>query len=441
MHFELARAVGDLPAQEKLPALVALARVKDAPWIARALSASAADVAGPFVTRLADDKSSWLTDPSVEQVEALDYLGERWAGSPDLADAEACLDFLAGHPDEQDRVGQLAILAGAARAWQRATAGIAGGSAARDASRDPRLARLIEAAAQHALGEEIPAELRSLAVRVVGDIGTAEQVAQLLPLATGSTGGPAVDAAIVAICRRGAAALVRDLIDGWASYTPARRRLIASSALASTVASREFVDAMARGVVRTAEIDPSVRTAFEKSRDAAIAAQAVELFAKAAPAPRHEVLARYQPALELSGSREHGAKLFKEHCATCHTILGFGRQVGPDISGVAGRPKETLLGDILDPSRQVAPDFLNYSLFMRDGRVLAGLLVSDTGEAVTLRRGEGADDVVLRADIEELQASGKSLMPEGLEQRLSPQDMADVLSFLKLPERRLLEQK
>ena len=44
------------------------------------------------------------------------------------------------------------------------------------------------------------------------------------------------------------------------------------------------------------------------------------------------------------------------------------------------------------------------------------------------------------ADIEELQASGKSLMPEGLEQRLSVQDVADVLSFLTLPERRLLEQ-
>ncbi len=114
--------------------------------------------------------------------------------------------------------------------------------------------------------------------------------------------------------------------------------------------------------------------------------------------------------------------------------------MGPDLSGVAGRPKETLLGDMLDPSRQVAPDFLSYSLVTRDGRALAGILVSDTGEAVTLRRGEGADDVVLRADIEELQASGKSLMPEGLEQRLSLQDVADVLAFLTLPERRLLEQ-
>jgi putative membrane-bound dehydrogenase-like protein len=429
--FELARVAGDLPADEKLSALVALARVQDAPWIARALSASAADVAGPLLTQLAADKSSWLSDPSVEQLETLEYLGERWAGSSQQPDTTGCIELLTSTSVDQTLPGRLAILAGAAREWHHAGA---------DAIRDPRLVPAIEAAIKLAFQEQARVDLRSLAVRVVGELGTTEQVARLLPLAMGSATNPAADGAVAAICRRGDATIVRRLIDGWASYTPARRRLISSSALESMVAAREFIDAVAREVVRPAEIDPAVRTAFEKSPDKASATQAAELFAKAAPAPRDEVLDRYRPALELPGGREHGAKLFKEHCATCHTILGFGRQVGPDISGVAGRPKETLLGDILDPSRQVAPDFLSYSLVTRDGRALAGILVSDTAEAVTLRRGEGADDVVLRADIEELQASGKSLMPEGLEQRLSPQDVADVLSFLTLPERRLLEQ-
>ena len=95
---------------------------------------------------------------------------------------------------------------------------------------------------------------------------------------------------------------------------------------------------------------------------------------------------------------------------------------------------------MLDPSRQVAPDYLSYTVVTNDGRALAGILVSDTAEAITLRRGEGADETILKRDLEELQAAGKSLMPEGLEQRLSPQDVADLLGFLSLPERRLLEQ-
>jgi putative heme-binding domain-containing protein len=74
------------------------------------------------------------------------------------------------------------------------------------------------------------------------------------------------------------------------------------------------------------------------------------------------------------------------------------------------------------------------------GQVLTGLVAAETATAVKLRRAEGAEDTVLRTEIQELRASGKSLMPEGLEQSLSLQDMADLLAFLQrpgdLPERR-----
>ena len=140
---------------------------------------------------------------------------------------------------------------------------------------------------------------------------------------------------------------------------------------------------------------------------------------------------------QTAHARRHA--VFKAHCLTCHVVFGLGRQAGPDLSGIGGRAKENLLSDVLDPSRQVAPDYLSYTLVTRDGRALTGILVSDTAEAVTLRSGEGADDTLLRGEIEELQASGKSLMPEGFEQRLSVQDVADVLEFLAHPERRLLE--
>ncbi len=300
--FELAHAVGDMPGDEKLPALLALSRVKDAPWVARTLSASAADVAGMFVTTLARESSTWLSDPTPEQVDSLAYLGERWAAPADREQAAACLEFLIAGATSQNSAGRLPILVGAARAWRSAGTPI-----------DPRLVPLIDNAVQQALREESRGELRSLAVRVVGDIGSAEQVGRLLPLATATANGPATDAAVAAICRRGDAMAVRALVDNWAAYTPGRRRSISVAALESTLASREFIDALAREVVRAAEVDPAVRMAYEKIRDPAVAAQAAELFAKAAPAPRDEVLARYRPALTLTGSREHGAKLFESN--------------------------------------------------------------------------------------------------------------------------------
>ena len=96
--------------------------------------------------------------------------------------------------------------------------------------------------------------------------------------------------------------------------------------------------------------------------------------------------------------------------------------------------------DVLDPSRDVSPDFINYMLVTTDGKLVTGFIVSETGVSVTLRRAGEADDTVLRSGIKELRADGRSLMPEGLEQGLTLEDMADLLSFLQRPEGRLLSE-
>jgi len=108
--------------------------------------------------------------------------------------------------------------------------------------------------------------------------------------------------------------------------------------------------------------------------------------------------------------------------------------VGPDLSGIGARAKEVVLVDLLDPSRQVSPDFVAYTLITRDGQVLSGLLASETAGGITLRRAEGAQDFVPRAQIEELRSSGQSLMPAGLEQNLSEENISDLLAFLARPE-------
>ena len=66
-----------------------------------------------------------------------------------------------------------------------------------------------------------------------------------------------------------------------------------------------------------------------------------------------------------------------------------------------------------------------------DGKIYNGIIVTETSSSMTLRRAEGKEDVVLRSAIESLTATGTSLMPEGLEKDLSPQDLADVIAFVK----------
>ncbi|MEZ6071377.1 MAG: c-type cytochrome [Pirellulales bacterium] len=118
-------------------------------------------------------------------------------------------------------------------------------------------------------------------------------------------------------------------------------------------------------------------------------------------------------------------------CAKCHRVDGFGADVGPDISDVRNRSTEALLYDVLDPNLKVEPVFSDYTVVTGDGRVLNGLMVDETAEAVVLRQAEGKQIVVARGQIEQIGTSGLSLMPEGIEQDVTVQQMADLLSFLK----------
>jgi putative heme-binding domain-containing protein len=118
-------------------------------------------------------------------------------------------------------------------------------------------------------------------------------------------------------------------------------------------------------------------------------------------------------------------------CAACHKLEGVGVQVGADLlAALRNKSSEQLLIDILDPSREVDPRYLEYQVTTRRGQVLTGLIAAETASSVTLKRGEGAEDTILRSQIDRVEATGKSLMPEGLEMQLSKQDLADLIAYL-----------
>jgi putative heme-binding domain-containing protein len=146
---------------------------------------------------------------------------------------------------------------------------------------------------------------------------------------------------------------------------------------------------------------------------------------------RRKVVDAYRPALDLEGDRARGKAVFQKTCATCHRLEGVGTEVGPDLlSALRNKTAEQLLVDVLDPSREVDPRYLNYLVTTRAGRQFSGMIVTETASSLTLRRGEGAQDTVLRSQVESVESTGKSLMPEGLEEQLNRQALADVIAYL-----------
>src|SRR5205807_49822 len=85
------------------------------------------------------------------------------------------------------------------------------------------------------------------------------------------------------------------------------------------------------------------------------------------------------------------------------------------------------------PNREVAPNFLSYTIETKDGRTLDGIIADESAASLTLKRAEGVTETVLRRDIAQISGSGLSLMPEGVETAVSIEQMADLIAFLLPP--------
>ena len=148
-------------------------------------------------------------------------------------------------------------------------------------------------------------------------------------------------------------------------------------------------------------------------------------------ATRGEVIAKFRPALNLVGDAGRGRAAFSRLCVGCHQLGELGHEVGPDLHAVANHPPEKLLANILDPSADVQPGFNAYQAQLVDGTELYGLIAAETGNSLTFKLADGTPRLVLRKDVAALRGSNLSLMPEGLENGLQPQDLADLIGFLK----------
>ena len=138
----------------------------------------------------------------------------------------------------------------------------------------------------------------------------------------------------------------------------------------------------------------------------------------------------YQKALELKGDPARGKAIFKKECSACHRLEGVGNAVGADLNAIRDRGLEAVLLNILDPNREVLPQYLSYVLVTKAGRSITGLITAESANSITVRRADGTSETVLRIAIEELRSTGLSFLPEGLEKQIDVPAMADLLAYL-----------
>jgi putative heme-binding domain-containing protein len=148
---------------------------------------------------------------------------------------------------------------------------------------------------------------------------------------------------------------------------------------------------------------------------------------------REQLVAEMKKLIRATpGDPHRGIAVFTKLCGQCHKIHGQGQEVGPDITANGRASFEQLLSNVFDPSLVIGASYQARTVRTIDGRVITGLLAEDNDQRVVLKVQGGKLETIAREDVEAIKVSELSLMPEGIEKQLQPQEIADLFAFITL---------
>lgn len=221
------------------------------------------------------------------------------------------------------------------------------------------------------------------------------------------------------------------LLQRYASFTPAIRTLVVQKLLRRSNWLNLLFDAMLDGKVSPSQVSLVRQTIFLKSSNQQIREKAEKLFKQSNPGERKEIVQRYYKEVGTLGDVSRGEAVFKKNCANCHQAGKVGVEVGPHLSTVKSRSIAELIVNILDPNREISPNYFTYVVVTESGLAHTGIVASETSASITLRAAEKKEATIFRDQIDSIQNTNQSLMPVGLEKEISPQQMADLIAFIK----------
>jgi putative membrane-bound dehydrogenase-like protein len=417
IRFQVALTLGEVAGDDPavVLALAAIARRDaDDPWIRTAILSSASRVAVPLLQALDD------AGPNVQVLRR--SLAETIGAEGNPQRVATLLDHLADHPPPDVDQVLLGLGEGLGRAGRKL------------APVSPRarelVAHTLKRAADVAADDRADLERREQAVAILRQTELPEARRVLAPLLDTKQPQRLQLAAVRSLATFPDAEVAPTLLEHWPGAPPALRSEILTRLLARPAWTAALLEAVAKGTVPASAVPPNRRALLLADTDPKLRERARSVLGEASLGSRREVVERYRPALDRPANSTRGERVFERECMACHRLGPRGHAVGPNLASVQRRTADELLLHVLDPNREVSPDSMEYSVALDDGRVLTGLVASESAASLTLLRAEGVEETVLRSQVETLTSTGKSLMPEGFETRITPQEMADLIAFL-----------
>ncbi len=295
----------------------------------------------------------------------------------------------------------------------------------------PTLRESWHAAATRALDSERKLSDRLASIAIVAEATEAKEV--LLKLLE-ATQLPAVqEAALKGMRLHDSDNLAQEIILRWRGLSPSFRPQLIRWILRRTSGRVAILDALDTKQITVQELnlDLEQRRTLLRWSSSAIAKRAKAYFGDEEYSNRKALVEEWLERLPDSGNATGGKDLFETRCAMCHQVGSLGKDVGPNLTGVSHRSVEDLLSHILDPNMAINPNYVTCVVETHDGTIFTGLLAADNATGVSLKLPQGLEEIVPRQKIKRREVTATSLMPEGLEAGITPQQMRDLIAFLQ----------
>jgi putative membrane-bound dehydrogenase-like protein len=211
-----------------------------------------------------------------------------------------------------------------------------------------------------------------------------------------------------------------------------------------TLASRPtyalaLLDAIEKGTVARGDVSTFTARQLQGLKDKQVSERLAAVWGSVRPAAQEKVAQtkKFKTLLTAdylkNADRSQGRAVFVKHCASCHKLFGEGGDVGPELTGSQRNNLDYVLENVLDPSAVVAREYQVQVISLKNGRVLNGIVKAETEKALTLRT-LNETVVVPKDDIEMRSTSPVSMMPDGLFDKLTAEEVRDLVAYLAVVE-------
>ena len=422
VRFQVAFTLGEVDDEQATRALAKIAvKDRDDPWMRIAVLSSSHNRMDQLFSALLAEPSYATEDSGIEMMQEIAFI---LASRKKRVEMNGALFSIAElEPSDRSLELQIRLLSRFLRAGRHELV---------HSSIGEKIGIILPQARRLALDEAVEASVRADAVTFFAfhDMEAARPI--LLSLIGTRHPYEVQVAAIQTLARTADEKIAALLIEKWGDMTPQVRNEVVETLASRRKWTIRLLEAVGEKRISSSEISAARREKLSKHPDQEIREEASKLLRGSSLGKRDDVIRAYQPALAMAGDAERGEAVFLANCTACHRFGAQGNEIGPNLSDYGRKrlPPEMLMTQILDPNRDLSPEFVNYIVTRNDGAIVSGFITSETPGSITLKQVTNATVSILRKDISEIKSTGMSLMPEGLENNIDHQQMADLLQFL-----------